>query len=151
MRAKLGLASADPADADLARDLLDVLHAQQVDFTSCFRALSAVATGDADVARRLFAAPEAFDAWAARWRARLDAERRPVAAVAAAMDRTNPVYIPRNHLVEEALTAATGGDLGPYERLLEVVTHPFDARSDWDRYAQPAPASAERYRTFCGT
>ncbi len=63
MRSKLGLCSADPADGALARDLLDVLHAQQVDFTSCFRALSAVATGDAEVAQRLFSAPEAFDAW----------------------------------------------------------------------------------------
>ena len=151
MRAKLGLTWSDPADADLAPDLLDVLHAQHVDFTSCFRALSAVATGDTDVARQLFVAPADFDAWAARWRARLDAEQRPVAAVAAAMDCTNPVYIPRNHLVEEALTAATDGDLGPYERLLDVVTHPFDARSEWDRYAQPAPAGADRYRTFCGT
>ena len=151
MRSKLGLTSSAPADADLARELLDVLHAQQVDFTSSFHALSAVSTGDADVAHPLFVAPAAFDAWAARWRVRLAAEQRPVANVAAAMDRTNPVYIPRNHLVEEALNAATDGDLGPYERLLEVVTHPFDARSEWDRYAEPAPVSAERYRTFCGT
>ena len=151
MRAKLGLRSADPGDGKLARDLLDVLHAQQIDYTSCFRALSAVATGDVDVARRLFTSPETFDSWTGRWRARLDAEARPAAAIAAAMERTNPAYIPRNHLVEEALTASTGGDLSTYEQLLEVITHPFESRSDWERYAQPAPASTERYRTFCGT
>ncbi len=151
MRAKLGLRSADPGDGELARDLLDVLHAQQIDYTSCFRALSAVATGDVDVARRLFTSPETFDSWTGRWRARLDAEARPAAAIAAAMERTNPAYIPRNHLVEESLTAATGGDLSAYEQLLEVITHPFESRSDWERYAQPAPASTERYRTFCGT
>ena len=151
MRAKLGLCSADPGDGELARDLLDVLHAQQIDYTSCFRALSAVATGDVDVARRLFTSPETFDSWTGRWRARLDAEARPAAAIAAAMERTNPAYIPRNHLVEEALTAATSGDLSAYEQLLEVITHPFESRSDWERYAQPAPASTERYRTFCGT
>ena len=129
MRAKLGLRSADPGDGELARDLLDVLHAQQIDYTSCFRALSAVATGDVDVARRLFTSPETFDSWTGRWRARLDAEARPAAAIAAAMERTNPAYIPRNHLVEEALTASTGGDLGAYEQLLEVITHPFESRS----------------------
>jgi uncharacterized protein YdiU (UPF0061 family) len=67
------------------------------------------------------------------------------------MDRTNPVYIPRNHLVEQALSAATDGDLGPYERLLHAVTRPFEARAGWEAYAQPAPVTAERYRTFCGT
>ena len=100
--------------------------------------------------RRLFAAPAAFDAWAARWRARLDAEARPAADVAAAMDRTNPVYIPRNHLVEDALAAATGGDLAPYEQLLDVVTHPFD-RSRTGALRRAGTADTERYRTFCGT
>jgi uncharacterized protein YdiU (UPF0061 family) len=151
MRAKLGLRSADPDDGELARDLLDVLHAQQIDYTSCFRALSAVATGDVDVARRLFTSPETFGSWTRRWRARLDAEAQPAAVIAATMERINPAYIPRNHLVEEALTAATSGDLSAYEQLLEVITHPFESRSDWEGYAQPAPASTERYRTFCGT
>ena len=50
---------------------------------------------------------EAVDAWLARWRTALEEQDRPVAETADAMDRVNPVYIPRNHLVEEALTAAT--------------------------------------------
>ena len=67
------------------------------------------------------------------------------------MDRANPTYIPRNHLVEEALAAATAGDLAPFERLLDVVTHPFDERPGLDRYAQPAPDPSPDYQTFCGT
>jgi uncharacterized protein YdiU (UPF0061 family) len=67
------------------------------------------------------------------------------------MDRTNPVYIPRNHLVEEALTAATTDDLAPLERLLEVVTSPYDKRPSLERYAAAAPEEFGRYRTFCGT
>ena len=78
--------------------------------------------------RALFADPAAFDAWAARWRAALAADDRPPEAVAAAMDRVNPVYIPRNHLVEDALAAATGGDLEPFRRLLDVLARPFDER-----------------------
>ena len=74
------------------------------------------------------------------------------AVTAAAMDRVNPVYIPRNHRVEEALAAATAGDLEPFERLLDVVTHPFDERPGAESYAAPAPASwGCSYRTFCGT
>ena len=107
--------------------------------------------GDDSAPRSLFGEPQGFDAWAARWRHRLAADERPAAEVVAAMDRTNPVHIPRNHLVEEALAAATAGDLGPYERLLHVVTHPFDNVRGALRYTEPAPPSAEPYRTFCGT
>ncbi len=71
--------------------------------------------------------------------------------IAAAMDRVNPIYIPRNHLVEEALDAATAGNLDPFNRLLDVLASPFVERSGLEAYAAPAPASFGRYRTFCGT
>ena len=68
------------------------------------------------------------------------------------MDRVNPLYIPRNHLVDEALTAATDGDVGPFDELLDVVTHPFERRDGWERFAEPAPESFGRqFQTFCGT
>ena len=68
-----------------------------------------------------------------------------------AMDRVNPIYIPRNHLVEEALTAATAGDLEPFERLVDVLAQPFDERPGLEAFAAPAPPSFGSYRTFCGT
>ncbi|AGZ43916.1 protein adenylyltransferase SelO [Actinoplanes friuliensis] len=82
--------------------------------------------------------------WLDRWLAlKPDAE---------AMDRVNPVYIPRNHLVEEALTAASDdGDLKPLEQLLEAVTDPFQERPGLERYAAPAPKDFGPYQTFCGT
>jgi uncharacterized protein YdiU (UPF0061 family) len=67
------------------------------------------------------------------------------------MDLVNPVYIPRNHLVEEALTAATAGDLAPMHELVAVLERPFTERPGLERYAAPAPASFAGYRTFCGT
>ena len=63
----------------------------------------------------------------------------------------NPVYIPRNHLVEEALDAATNGDLAPFERLVDAVTSPYAERPGFERYAEPAPEAFGPYRTFCGT
>jgi uncharacterized protein YdiU (UPF0061 family) len=145
MRAKLGLPDGLPADASasLVNDLLSLLHASQVDFTSFFRHLGSAARGDAEPARALFADLAGFDTWSAAWRA-----TGPDPAV---MDRANPVYIPRNHLVEEALVAATAGDLAPVERLLEVLARPYDERPGLDRYAEPAPGDFGSYRTFCGT
>jgi uncharacterized protein YdiU (UPF0061 family) len=151
MHAKLGLTEADEVTGALIEDLLGLLHEQAVDYTSSFRALSASLRGDAARARSLFAAPAAFDAWADRWREQLAHERSDPDQTASAMDGVNPVYIPRNHHVEEALAAATAGDLEPFQRLLDVLAQPFDERSGLESYAAPAPASWGSYRTFCGT
>jgi uncharacterized protein YdiU (UPF0061 family) len=67
------------------------------------------------------------------------------------MDRVNPLYLPRNHLVEEALTAATAGDLEPLHRLLDAIGDPYTERPGLERYASPAPVDFGVYRTFCGT
>jgi uncharacterized protein YdiU (UPF0061 family) len=152
-RAKLGLAAAttEPGDDQLADDWFALLQTQRVDLTSATRSLSACLTGHGGAARRLFADPAPFDAWRDRWQQRLQAEGLDPAATAAAMDLVNPVYVPRNHLVEEALAAATAGDLDPFERLVRVVGRPFEERGGFERFAEPAPPSAERYQTFCGT
>ena len=152
MRAKLGLAIADDADQQLFDDLLTVMRDQQVDYTSWFRKLAAVAAGVGESSIAAVGDAAAFQPWMDRWRGRLAAEGRAPADVASDMRRANPVYIPRNHLVEEALEAATAGDLAPVDRLLTVVTEPFEERPECERYAEPAPESFGRYyQTFCGT
>jgi protein adenylyltransferase len=151
MRAKLGLTDDQPEADELTDDLLALLRAQAVDFTSCMRALSSAVLDRAAPARSLFTDPRAFDAWSERWRAALSSGASDPGAIAAAMDRVNPVYIPRNHQVEDALDAATAGDLQPFRRLLDVLARPFDERPGLEAYASPAPSSFGEYRTFCGT
>ncbi|MET3952568.1 protein adenylyltransferase SelO [Arthrobacter sp. UYEF36] len=145
MAAKLGLP--DGLDDDVASPLVDevlsLLQQGRVDHTLFFRSLSAFARGDTGPARSLLPDPSAFEAWAERWSA--------LGPDADAMDRVNPAYIPRNHLVEEALAAATGGDLEPLGRLLDAVTQPYDERPGLERYAAGAPGDFGAYRTFCGT
>jgi len=139
MAAKLGLAA---PDRELVADLLELMRAQRVDLTLFFRALAA------GTARSLFIEPEPFDAWAARREALLVGHRD---AVATAMDRVNPVHIPRNHRVEEALTAATAGDMAPFRRLVEAVSRPFDERPELADLAGPPPAGCAPHVTYCGT
>jgi serine/tyrosine/threonine adenylyltransferase len=71
----------------------------------------------------------------------------------ASMRRANPIYIPRNHRVEEALSAAVlHADLRPFERLVQVLEHPFDERAEDEAFTQPAPTEQTAgYQTFCGT
>jgi serine/tyrosine/threonine adenylyltransferase len=145
MRRKLGLPEGlDPSvSRALVDELFELLQASHVDHTSFFRLLAEAARGDAEPARGLFLDLPVFDAWTERWLA--------LGPDTDLMDRVNPVYIPRNHLVEEALGAATDGDLAPFERLLEAVTRPFEERPGLERYAEPAPRDFGDYQTFCGT
>lgn len=145
LRQKLGLSSdqEDTTVGPLADEVLQLLAQNRVDHTVFFHALAQAATGDTGTVRSLFTDLPAFDDWLARWQAFLpDAET---------MSRANPVYIPRNHLVEEALQAATAGDLEPFHRLSEVLAQPYTERPGLERYAQPAPDSFGPYVTFCGT
>jgi uncharacterized protein YdiU (UPF0061 family) len=145
MRAKLGLPASVEAGAvtPLVDELLRLLKESHVDYTSFFRHLGQAARGDAEPARGLFIDLAGFDDWIRRWRA--------LGPDAESMDRTNPIYIPRNHLVEEALAAATAGDLGSIKQLLDAVTAPYAERAGLERYASPAPEDFGGYQTFCGT
>jgi uncharacterized protein YdiU (UPF0061 family) len=145
MCAKLGLPpGVDDEVTSVATELLTLMQNSHVDYTSCFRSLGAAARGDVEPARGPFLDLAAFDVWLERWRGlHPDAD---------AMSRVNPVYIPRNHLVEDALAAATDGELKPLERLLDVVAAPYDVREGLEDYAAPAPYEfGAAYRTFCGT
>ena len=153
MRTKLGLDGAHEGDVEIVNDLLALLHSARVDFTSFFRALSRSLRGDSSQLDTLFPDRMGLLAWMPRWRARLSGD---TTAVAARMEKVNPVYVPRNHLVEEALAAATQGDLSVMATLLEVLADPYTERFEGDermtRYAEPAPVDyTEGYATFCGT
>ncbi|RZT85888.1 uncharacterized protein YdiU (UPF0061 family) [Pseudonocardia sediminis] len=148
MRAKLGLTGATEPDDAIVDDLPALIAAQKVDFTAFYRSLSAAVRGDDAPVRSLLVDPSALDGWTARWTAAVATAGEP-GAVADAMDRVNPVYIPRNQRVEEALTAATGGDLAPFHRLMDVLARPFEERAGLEDYA--APAEFGPYTTFCGT
>ncbi len=137
MTAKLGLAAPDGALVD---DLLVQLPG--VDWTGFFRRLSE----GADV-MSLFDDREGIRAgigeWLVRWQA-MGPDR-------AAMVRANPAVIPRNHLVEAALDAATGGDLAPFNALLAEVQRPYAPSLGREAFGLAAPAGFGEYVTFCGT
>lgn len=147
---KLGLDD-DVNDEELADDWFRMLHEQSVDLTSAFRSLSAAVRGDVDVARAHFTDAATFDSWAHRWGTEWSRQALEPEVIAQRMDEVNPIYIPRNHLVEAALDAATAGDLTPFDELLAVIRDPFVERSGAEQYAQPAPRDFGPHRTFCGT
>lgn len=143
---KLGLFGAEAEDAALHRDMLAWMQAGKADFTRTFAEL--------DPAVELAAGGDpARAAWHQRWRARLARQAESAEASAALRAASNPTVIPRNHLVEAALTAASeSGDLGPFDELCRAVTQPFARGAEVPtKYREPAPAEAGPYVTFCGT
>lgn len=151
MQAKLELSTEAANDATLYDELLNVMFDANADYTFTFRNLSDTIRGD-DSSLRAMIDGARLDAWIARWRQRLDDEGAVLTDVADTMDRVNPLYIPRNHLVEEALDAAGRGNLSPFTELLDVLTSPFEARDGYERYAAPPDdAFTAKYQTFCGT
>ncbi|MCC5988420.1 MAG: YdiU family protein [Pararhodobacter sp.] len=149
--AKLGLAAPGEDDEALIDGFLDMLAAKGADFTQSFRALIDAAGGDAAaLSAQLRSAPGLND-WLTRWRKRLDAEKDGAAGAVARMQAANPVYIPRNHLVEAALADAQGGNLETTRRLLEALAQPFTECAGFEAYAAPAPSGFGPYVTYCGT
>jgi uncharacterized protein YdiU (UPF0061 family) len=144
-RCKLGLATAAPDDESLLQELLEAMQRSQADFTNTFRDLAAVAEGQAPATAEL-------RGWTERWRERAQHEGRTGSALASALRAANPAFIPRNHRVEAALSAAVGhGDFEPFHRLRRVLATPYDDQPGAAEFAAP-PATHERVcNTFCGT
>jgi len=154
LRRKLGLCTEREGDVALAEDLLQRMATNRADFTLTFRRLcDAAASPEADAGvRRLFADPGAYDGWAAGWRRRLDEEPKDVQARSALMRSVNPAVIPRNHLVEAALDAASRRqNFQPFEELLDAVSRPYEERPELERLTIPARPEEAVLQTFCGT
>lgn len=145
MKGKLGLSQSlsDDVASPVIDDLLTLLQAESLDYTSFMRGLCRAARGELEPVRQRVSDLETLDSWLERWWA-LDPD-------AEQMDGVNPVYIPRNHLVEEALESATDGDLAPFHQLMAAVTDPYVEHQGFAHYESPAPRDFGPYRTYCGT
>lgn len=136
---KLGLIQRSEDSDRLADDFLALLQTNHADYTQSFRALM-----------RQNLSP-VFTPWLIRWKSLIEQQADGLPAAVQRMAQVNPVVIPRNHLVQSALDAAEQGDTNRFQQLLEVCVTPFDATHEGTIYAEPAPAGAGRYVTYCGT
>jgi uncharacterized protein YdiU (UPF0061 family) len=143
MGRKLGLAEGDPQSGALADDFLTAITG--ADWTLAFRRLADAAEGRESGLLALMPDPALLIAWLPNWRARLG----PASAIG--LRAANPAVIPRNHKVEEALSAATLGDLAPFKALLTALQSPYAAEAGREAFSLPAPSGFGPYVTFCGT
>jgi uncharacterized protein YdiU (UPF0061 family) len=149
---KLGLINSKQEDLELVNDLLFEMHEYKVDYTNLFRDLVVVLSGEEKAAHVHFANTLKFEQWLNRWRERISHEAGSISQSVELMNKVNPIYIPRNHKVEEALAAAISiADYSKFELIVDVLSQPFTYQVGKDDYAQPAPKEFCAYKTFCGT
>lgn len=154
-RRKLGLMETRDGDGELAQDLITRMAKNKADFTLTFRRLCDAVdedpAGDVSV-RVLFQDPEAFDAWFGLWQKRIELEAGSNIERRQRMRLENPAFIPRNHLVEEVIQAAVHDeDYSAFEKLLDVLSRPFEEQPENDRYGLPPRPDQVVHQTFCGT
>jgi uncharacterized protein YdiU (UPF0061 family) len=146
-RKKLGLLGEQPEDETLIDGLLTWMHENRADYTNTFHHLGAGL--GSNVYEGIYADP-IFKDWHTRWQLR-SAQVGVPETPHRIMRVANPVYIPRNHKVEEALNAASqDGNLEPLQQLLDVLAAPYTERQGREIYTESNP-NAQGYQTYCGT
>ena len=153
---KLGLESSPSIDPEPAQAFVDEtfrsMTSQNVDFTLFFRHLASFASGeDSDELLALFDDSSVGQQWIADWRVAVGGNGEPTPPRIEQMRRVNPIFIPRNHRVEEAIVGALDGDFACFERLNRVLARPFEEQPEAADLERAAAPSEVVERTFCGT
>ena len=150
LAAKLGLAERHDGDKDLIEAILQLLARGRLDYTIFWRRLSHFVAGEnADTVRDLFPDRPAFDVWLELYGQRLAQQPRPSAAQL--MLRTNPKYVLRNHLGEQAIQKAKLKDFSAVTELLHVLEAPFDEHPGQDALAGFPPEWASGIEISCSS
>ncbi len=145
MRNKLGLFGEEKKDKNLINDLLEWMKKNKADYTNTFCHLMGVKSND-DIYKKTD-----FLAWIEKWKLRSELNNSSKERQIKLMKINNPVIIPRNHKVEEALKEANNGNLNKINRLLDILKKPYSNQEISNEFRLPAPESKEKYQTFCGT
>jgi len=146
MRNKLGLFGENKDDKKLILELLNWMKDKKADYTNTFSYLMKTS----DIKDQIYK-DESFKKWQKLWYKRLDLNKVSEEKYLKLMRSTNPLIIPRNHNVEEALKAASKNDFQLFNELLEVLKTPYKSKENISKFLEPAPVSKEKYQTFCGT
>jgi len=145
MRDKLGLFGAEDKDKFLILDLLTWMHQKKMDYTNTFCHLM-----NEKIEKNKNYEDEDFQNWKKRWNERLKTNNNTPEKYLKLMKTVNPLVIPRNHKVEEALEAVEKNNLDHITRLIDILKEPYNQKKNILDYQVPSPSN-KKYQTFCGT
>ena len=144
MRDKLGLFGKDKSDQKLINDLLYWMESNKADYTNTFCHLMNINSSNDSKYK-----DTNFINWFKQWESRILINNGSIEKSINLMKKNNPIIIPRNHKVEEALEASYNNDMSLTNKLLSILNKPYDNQNDIDDYQ--SPSSNIEYQTFCGT
>ena len=142
---KLGLKTIDSKNIKLIENYIKILHSESIDFTLSFRHLSKIVDQSIGLEDSVFSKSKDFLTWYKSWRKEIN-----VADIFQAMNLKNPCYIPRNHLIEDALENAINGNMKKINLINKLLSEPFTEKNEFEKYMFPS-SSDNRYITYCGT
>ncbi len=150
MGKKLGIDSISQDNINLLQDYLKILDSNSIDFTLSFRDLSKILNKTKNIKDSVFKNSGDFKKWIKDWRIKIIPEKTNLKDITRKMDLTNPCYIPRNHIIEDALENAVNGDMTLINEILELYQNPFTENEDTEIFKKPTETN-KPYVTFCGT
>ena len=142
---KLGLESVSDQNIKLIEGYLKILESGSIDFTLSFRDLSKIVNENLLPKNSIFAKSKGFNDWYLKWKKEINQNE-----ISDEMNLNNPCYIPRNHLIEDALIKAIEGDMSEINFMINLFESPYIERNIPQKYLMPSN-SGEQYVTFCGT
>ena len=145
MKNKLGLFNSEESDKSLILDLLTWMHQKKADYTNTFCNLM-----DLGPEKKVIYNDVNFINWKKRWKERVSKNDNTIKKSIELMRKNNPLFIPRNHIVEEVIASAEQGNLEPLNNFLDILKNPYTEQQNTSKF-QSLPDSNKKYETFCGT
>ena len=142
---KLGLNNIDDRNIKIIDSYLKILHSESIDFTLSFRDLAKIVNKSMEVKDSIFKESKNFEEWFKAWKKEIN-----ITEIFQEMNLKNPCYIPRNHLIEDALKHANNGDMTEINLITKLLEAPFIEKDGYEKYTMPSPCDG-RYVTYCGT
>ena len=152
MAKKIGITVIKNDDLKLLNNLLDIMNENDADFTLTFRYLSELIIGDENLFYNLFRSKEKINKWVITWKGRIKEDSKLDESFSLKLNKNNPLYIPRNHIVEDVLSKALfEKNFKPFHEFYEILINPYNEVPNSEKYTLPAPITDKPYKTFCGT
>ena len=152
MAKKIGITDIKNDDLILLNNLLDIMNENNADFTLTFRYLSELIIGDENLFYNLFKSKEKINKWVITWKGRIKEDSKLDESFLLKLNKNNPLYIPRNHIVEDVLSKALfEKNFQPFYEFYDILVNPYNEKANSEKYTLPAPITNKPYKTFCGT
>ena len=152
MAKKIGITVIKNNDLKLLNNLLDIMNDNDTDFTLTFRYLSELIIGDENLFYNMFKSKEKINKWVIKWKGRIKEDSKLDESFSLKLNKNNPLYIPRNHIVEDVLSKALfEKNFQPFHEFYDILVNPYNEKPNSEKYTLPAPITNQPYKTFCGT